>query len=311
MKNVVEKFLREVKVNNKENTYINYKIDLTQFVEWIKEYKGIEEVDEAIAAADFDDINEYKHYLVESFEKTSVNRKVMVLKSFYNFAKYSLKLECNPMEGVKGFKVEHKEKEFISVDEVKKIIELTMIRESNERNFLFNSKRNRFLIALLVTNGLRIEEALGIKFKDLEICDEGKFYMVNLKGDRIKNELDKRVPIANKVLEYFKEYLVELEKISTCSGEDYLFISSKGKKLTTKASNDMIQKYAGRLNEDIKITNHSLRHTCNAKLISDGVSSILIDNLLGWKAKGSMSATVYFHNTFELDQKKVQITNFL
>lgn len=312
MMTVIDRFLRDVKENNAENTYINYKIDLNQFKDWVLAAKGINNVNEAIKETTFDDIDDYKHYLRENFEKSSINRKIMALKSFFAFAKNSLRMAENPTEGIKGFKLTNKEESTcISVDVVKKIIELTRIRESNERNFLFNSKRNRFLIAFLTTCGLRIEEALGIKFKDIKECEGGEYYMVDIKASDVKNNLNKRVPIANKTLEYYRDYLAELKKISDCKDDDYLIISSRGKKLTTKASNDMVKKYMNRIDDSINITNHTFRHTCNNKLVADGVSSILIDDLLGWKGSG-MSATVYFHNnTVELDRKKVQITNFL
>ena len=304
MHKYIERFL-EVKVElyKEKNTYVNYKIDLKQLDLHMTEILG----EDWVATVDNDEMELYvKSLKKKKYEATTINRKIASASSFFGYCVDKGWIEKNPMKGIELFRVYKKKKDMLDIEDIKKIIDSTYVREVREKNYEFNSARNRFILAFLTSTGLRISELLSLDIKSLEKVSEG--YMVNISAERIKNNVDKRVPIANKTLEYFNEYMEQREK-NGFANNDILILSRNGKKMTRVAIQRMISKYCERNGfEELNITPHTFRHICTSVLRRNRVEDSLIFNILGWK-EGIMA--VYTDDISMLDNAKITSCNII
>ena len=304
MNNYIERYL-EVKVGlyKEKNTYVNYKIDLGQLDLHMTESLGKDWIEKV----DNDDMELYiKSLKDKGYETTSINRKIASASSFFGYCVDKGWIDKNPMKGIELFKVYKKKKDMLDIEDIRKIIDSTYTREVREKNYEFNSARNRFILAFLTSTGLRIGELLNLDMKSLEKVSEG--YMVNISAESIKNNIDKRVPIANKTLEYFNEYMEQREK-NGFANNDTIILSRNGKKMTRDAIQKMITKYCERNGfGDLNITPHTFRHICTGVLRRNRVEDSLIFNILGWK-EGIMS--VYTDDISMLDSAKIISCNII
>lgn len=304
MNKIVEKFL-DLKINlyKTKNTYINYKIDLSQLDLHMSRKLGKDWVETATN----DDMALYIKYLKDSnYEVASINRKIASASKFFKYCVDSDYRVKNPMSGIELFDLPVKIKKPLLIDDIRKMIELTYTREIREKNYEFASARNRFIMALLATTGLRISELMNINMYKLEKIEAG--YMVNISSSDTKGKVNKRVPIANKTLEYFDEYMIQREKCGF-SDRDILVLSRTGKEMTRNSVQKMLDKYTERAGiTEIEVTPHVFRHTCTGILRRNRVEDSLIYNILGWK-EGIMAT--YTDDITSLDEAKIECCNIL
>ena len=245
MEMIINRFERELlRAETSANTIKAYKSDLAKFYDYIKINLGDDiGFEESLSLIEYRELEDFVFYLEDkNYSRSTINRVIMALKTFFNY--YSKYTGSNPSQGLKGYKkTMPKQKKILTKEEVEKILNQTQTKRYGEKNVDFNSQRDRFLLALLSTTGLRIEEALSIKLKDIDDYENYKMININIHNED-STKLNKRVPIAGKVLEYYKNYINEYEKKFDLKDDSYLIVSARsGKKLETKSSNIMIKKY--------------------------------------------------------------------
>lgn len=304
MKEKIERFL-DVKVATyfTDNTVKNYRIDLEQLNEYMTKELG----NNWITKVTNDDMEYYISKLVkQGYELTTVNRKIASASKFFKYAVIRGWINKNPMNGIDLFKPNKKKKDTLSIDEIRMIIDESYKKTQGERGFEFSSARNRFIIALLTTTGLRVGELINADLSNLQKVDGG--YMLHIDAIDVKNKIDKRVPIANKTLEYFEEYMSIREK-NGYTKSNKMIISRTQKPMTRNGVDKVINKYVDRCGiTDRNITPHSFRHTCTSLLRQNGVDTSLIYSILGWK-EGIMAT--YTDDISVMDQRKIICCNLI
>ncbi len=300
----IERFLDiKVELYKEKNTYINYKIDLRQLDLHMTSSLG----ENWLSSITNDDMESYIHSLRQKgYEASTINRKIASASSFFSYCIDKEWITKNPMKGIELFKVFKKKKNILEIEDVRRMILSTYKRSTKEKKYEFLSSRNRFILSLLTTTGLRVSELMELKVDMLEKIEKG--YMLNISAEKIKNNIDKRVPIANKTLEYFNDYMTEREKMGFSTKEE-IILSITGNKMTRRGVQKMINKCAQRSDLiHLEITPHTFRHTCTGILRKNRVEDSLICNVLGWK-EGIMS--VYTDDISMLDEAKVMCCNII
>lgn len=307
MEMIIDRFEKElIRSDVSINTIKAYKSDLNKFYDYIKmNLNNNISFEECLPLIKYRDLEDFVFYLEdESYSKSTINRIIMTLKKFFNYiSKYT---GDNPSQLLQGYKkTMPKQKKILTTEEVNKILNQTQTKRYGERFASFNSQRDRFLLSLLATTGLRIEESLNIKFKDIENYENYKMININMHNED-STKLNKRVPVSGVVLEYYNNYIDEYKKKFDLTNEDYLIVSARsGRKIETKSSNLMIKKYCDELKIE-GVSNHCFRHYANISLISVGTPDSIRNKILGWSCKGDMGTTIYFHNTEEIDKLMVK-----
>lgn len=226
---------------------------------------------------------------------STINTKLSTLKNYYNWLVELKEIQSNPFESIKFLKAfivkeETRQKDIINLEDFHKVIASTRIRQKGERNFYFMSTRTRLLLNLLVGNGCRIEEALNIHLKDIKSLKNNNGYYIELKSNKVKNHIDKKLFIVGPILEAYNEYIKERMKLVADDKEDFLFCSNNNKKIDEKDNNRQLKKLMERNEirnqegEIVNFTNHCCRHLCATVLIKKlGYTKDQVSRLLGWK----------------------------
>lgn len=248
--------LRYVK-NYSENTIKSYETDCILFSKFLKK---------DISLATSDDIRSYFKVLSDKSDKT-LARSMSSLRAFYDYLIKKNIIKTNPMDNITSPKIGKYLPEVLSIEEVDKLLEIVP-----KDAFTF---RNRCILELLYSTGLRITELVTLKFENISIDDA----LIKVMG---KGSKERVVPMNDITCEYLKKYIEEIrptmiKKIQT----DYIFLNNHGKPLTRQAVFLMIKKRALEAGIKKEISPHTLRHSFATHLLQNGADIRFIQELLG------------------------------
>ena len=171
------------------------------------------------------DIVEFENFrswivsLVESgVSNRSVNRKIASLKAYYKFLLGVGILTINPLSKHKALKTSKKIEIPFSETEMEDV--LSQIPFENN----FEGKRNKLIIELLYTTGIRRAELIGLKVKDVDY----QAMTIKVLGKRNKERI---IPLLGATKELFLEYNLERSTLSVIQDEAYIFLTDKGNKM--------------------------------------------------------------------------------
>ncbi len=209
----------------------------------------------------------------------SLARKLSSFRTFYDFMVKKGYLTVNPMDGVEGPKIGKYLPDVLSVEEVDRLLDF-----EPDDNFSF---RNRCILELLYSTGLRISELTSLKLENVNL-DES---LIKVMG---KGSKERIVPLNDIATEYMGKYIKEIRpNMLKKEQTDYIFLNNHGKVLTRQAVFKMIKKRA----EDVKlgkdISPHTLRHSFATHLLQNGADIRFIQELLGHSDVGTTE--IYTH----------------
>jgi site-specific recombinase XerD len=229
----------------------------------------------------------------------SVNRMLSALRSYLRFLIDSDQENIPiPPDAIKMVKTEKKESQVAELDELIKLIESPEVFEKKE-NVKF---RNRAILELLFSSGMRISELINLNREDLKISkdekiDESKIYIL---GKAKKQRFVYLTPRAK----FYLERYIHLRQ------DDYqaLFIPYRGLRSGTKdtyqvrLSNNYVQakikEYRKLIGIVVPTSAHSLRHGFATYLAENGASPAAIQRLLGHESLQTTSKYVHTNDKY-------------
>lgn len=249
------KHLIKKEVSN--NTLTSYVIDLKYFEKFIKERFNID-----IPEVTEEHIIQYQLYMRnKNWASGTRARKTITIKDFYEFA--SKKFQTgNPAKEIITPKIEKRKPKFLTKQEVQKLLDATKTKNEPFRS------RDRLIILLFATVGLRVGELVKIKLTDL---NSG---FLRVTGKRNKERV---IKLNKDIIKAWDEYLKVRPNVS-----EYLFLNKDGNPITVRGVQYIIEQYLQQTNLDRKgYSVHTLRHTA-ATLILKGTRNMrLVQNILG------------------------------
>lgn len=277
MKEVLNKFIDYLlnQKNYSKNTIKNYKKDISQFISFLKEEKigDFEKVG-------YDDFIKFISKLKSSeFKEKSIGRKIAAIKSFYKFLTLRKYIKKNPALLIKSPKIPERLPNFLTYNEVLKILE---IPPRDNWQYL----RDRAIIELLYSTGIRVGELVNLKIEDINFAEE----VIKVKG---KGRKERIVPVGKFALDCLIEYIERRPN----KGEKFVFLNKYGKKLTERSVERIIKKYSIIAGINKKVTPHTLRHTFATHLLDRGADLRFVQELLGHER--ITTTQVYTHLTIE------------
>ncbi len=268
----------ELEKNYSEHTITAYRTDLLAFEEFIA--GTYDEVD--LKEVNYPQVRSWIVKLVdEGFSNTSINRKLSSLKSYYKFLQKSKQLEISPMSRHKALKTSRKLQVPFSETEVKAAID-SFPAEG------FEELRNKLMIELFYSTGIRRSELINIKLENVDIS--GRSLKVRGKGNK-----ERFIPLLPSVVDTVKAYLPERKIIEKSHSQGYLFLTGKGVKMYDSLVYRTINNYFRGVSSKLKKSPHILRHSFATHLLNQGAHLNAVKELLG---HSSLAATqVYTHNS--------------
>ncbi|MEK7590200.1 MAG: tyrosine-type recombinase/integrase [Patescibacteria group bacterium] len=294
----LDDFLLSLQTNNySHETVYNYERDLKVFDQFLQEDVGISDFQRASKQT----IELYKAYLASRDRKTAVggqNKANLAsysrnrhLSSLRRYIKYLIEMDYQtPIvpENIKLIKTEKKVPKVAEFDDLVRLIESPTKFEKNP----IVAKRNRAMLEVLFSTGLRISELVNLKKNQID--KEGKIFVM---GKGKKERFVYLTPRAQKNLNQYLSIRVD--------DSPFVFISYRGSRASKKENfvstnylQEKIKKYREYLGINIPTSAHSLRHGFATYLAEQGANPAAIQILLGHESLDTTTRYVHASQQF-------------
>ncbi len=219
----------------------------------------------------------------------SLQRWLSSLRSFFQFCLRQRWLEHNPAQGIEAPKSAKKLPKTLDADQVCQFVEV------EQTGFL--GVRDRAMLELLYSSGLRLAELAGLNLSDLDLRDG----MVTVTG---KGGKTRSLPVGRYAREALQQWLIERSPLLHSpqnqrddTDSDALFISKKGSRLGHRAIQQRLKHYSLQQGMDNRISPHMLRHSFASHMLESSGDLRAVQELLG---HANISTTqIYTHLDFQ------------
>jgi integrase/recombinase XerC len=150
----------------------------------------------------------------------------------------------------------------------------------------FESVRNKLIVELFYSTGMRRNELINIKIYDVDFVNE----TVKVLGKRNK---ERYIPLLKSVLESLKKYSKLREEIEV--EVPYLFLTKSGKKIYDMLVYRVINNYFSAVSSKVKKSPHVIRHSFATHLLNEGADLNAVKELLGHSSLASTQ--IYTHSS--------------
>ena len=238
---------------------------------------------ESIEHANYGQIRSWIVALVnDGISNVSVNRKIASLKAFYKFLLKIKQIEVSPLLRHKALKTAKTIQIPFSEKEVLNVL------DHMQNPVGFEEIRNKLIIDLFYTTGIRRAELIHLKLSDVNLSGT----VIKVLGKRNKERILPILPIIIAQLKLFLNERLCLDSVVDC---EYLFLTKKGLKLNDSFVYRLINSYFSTVSEKVKKSPHILRHTFATHLLNNGADLNSVKELLGHSSLASTQ--VYTHNS--------------
>lgn len=195
-------------------------------------------------------------------------RIISGIKSFYRFLLLDDYITVDPTELLESPKIGLKLPEVLSVNEINNILDSIDLS-------LPEGQRNRAMLEVLYSCGLRVTELITLRFSDVYF-DEG-FIKVEGKGSK-----QRLVPISDTAIREIKNYLQDRNLMVVKKGfEDTLFLSRRGTGLSRIMVFHIIKQQTAMAGVHKNVSPHTFRHSFATHLLEGGANLRAIQDMLG------------------------------
>jgi integrase/recombinase XerC len=267
-----------------ENTIMSYESDIEQFYEFLR---GPEKKPVDIEKVDNLDIRGYLAQMSRlGLKKSSAQRKLASIRSFFKYLFREGLLDKNPAKLVSTPKKEKELPSFLSVDDA------VMLVEAPEGDSL-TAWRDRAILETFYSSGLRISELAGLTHEGLELAN-GTVRVIG-KGNK-----ERLVPLGDKAASAMLEYLnaCRANGIHAARSDQPVFVNARGEGLAVRTIRRVVEKYRKATGVKGRLTPHTLRHTFATHMLAGGADLRSIQEMLG---HASLSTTQKYTHV-NLDQ---------
>ena len=231
--------------------------------------------------------------------KRSIQRKLSALRSFFRFLIREGAAAENPFLRMPGLKTDRPLPEIMNISEVERLIaavakywnEAVADGRSRPQDAAFAAARDGALVELIYSGGLRISEAMGADYGDV---DWGRRVLL-VRG---KGKKERLCPIGGPALDALRRYLPFRRDMG--GGRDNaspLFLNRFGERLTPRSFQRNLKDYLTEAGLPPDLTPHKLRHSFATHLLDAGADLRSVQELLGHK---NLSTTqIYTHVSAE------------
>ena len=219
--------------------------------------------------------------LDEGVTARSVNRKISTLKSYYKFHKRQGDIESLPTAQLQSPKQKKQLPAFLKESEMDRLLDQFNFEEG------FPGLRDRILIELLYSSGMRLSELIGLRLNDVDLSAQN----VKVLGKRNKERI---IPLHQGIIDLLNTYM---DQRAAVAQGNQLIVTDKGKKIYPKFVYRKVNYYLSQVTSLGKKSPHVLRHTFATHMLNNGADLNTIKEILG---HANLSATqVYTHNSIE------------
>ena len=267
--------------NYSNNTIIAYKNDLEVFQKFCqKEFNH-----KNLKTSNYSFIRSWVVSLVESgLSNRSINRKVSVLRSFFNFLLKIGEIDKSPLKNHKPLKEEKKVQVPFSEKEINLLLEGDFFKKDYEGTMI------KTLIELFYSTGLRLSEVTNLKRTSVDLDNK----KIKVLGKRNKERI---IPIIESLKNQLLKFQELKKQIISGPESEFFFVDEKNIKLKNIYVYKVVNNYLNKVSTKSKRSPHMLRHSFATHLLNHGADINSVKELLGHT---SLAATqIYTHTSME------------
>jgi integrase/recombinase XerD len=260
-----------------EHTVNNYSLDVQKLVQYLE----VHDMSLSPLQITSEDIQSFIYKMAKEINPRTQSRLISGLRSFYDYLIFENYCTSNPLERIEAPKIGRKLPDTLSVNDIDRIV-ATIDLSSPQ------GERNRAIIEILYSCGLRVSELTALKISDLFFDED--FIKVTGKGNK-----QRFVPIGaltQKYINLYKDHVRVQMKIET-PFNDTLFLNRRGKQLSRAMIFTIVKKAAEEADIQKNISPHTFRHSFATHLLENGADLRAIQMMLGHQ---SITTTeIYMH----------------
>jgi len=294
MIDLAEKYQRHLTVRNYAPGTIGGNLFyLNRFLSFLKE-RGIRE----ISGVTKDVIQAYQTDLYERINRrgepnsvASQNNALKAVKSFLRFLAREGYLIGDPARDISYARAPKKlPRSILTQTEAKKVLHAPDVKT-------VLGYRDRTLLEVLYSTGIRKEEAINLKVLEVD-CRDGFLRVNSGKGGK-----DRVVPVGKIACRYLENYVLAVRPcLIREPRNDFLFLSLKGNKFSKNMLWDIVKKHAERAKIKKVVSPHTFRHTCATLMLRNKANIRHIPEMLG---HASLDSTQVYTAVSITDLKEV------
>ncbi len=285
--------------NYSEKTADAYRIDLLQLYDFLtgnieesfQDYFELDTIIEngepEIRSITVSDLRSFIEYCFDkNLKKSSLERKIAVLRSFFTFLVRRDLIDSDPSKKLIYPKREQRLPRFLYLKEYESLI--------NFEVKTFFDARDKAVLSMFYSTGARIAEIQDAKMSGLDFS-AGRLKVAGKGGD------DRIVFLTPESLDSLQEYLAMRNRLFGNPGGP-LFVNKRGEGISIKGIYNLVMKRAAAAGLAHKITPHTLRHSFATEILNQGADIRAVQEMLGHK---SISTTQKYTHTTKERLKKV------
>lgn len=251
--------------NLSHNTILSYKNDITNLLRFAEDNNVNDEND-----IDYKLLNKFFIMLSDiGISGSSAARYLSSHRGFFSYLLQNNYVQKDPTERIVSPKRVKKLPAVLSFNEIDKMLEAP-----DTGNIL--GLRDKALMELMYSSGLRVSEAINITLGDLHFNDE----LIRVLGKGLKERL---IPVGSSAVYWVDQYLVtarpKLEK--KLKSKNVLFLNKRGTKLSRMGVWKIIDRYAVEVEISHEVHPHTFRHSFATHLLEGGADLRSVQEMLG------------------------------
>lgn len=213
----------------------------------------------------------------------SIHRLLSSVRAFYRFLVREGQAGYDPAAGVRAPKRRRVLPETLDADRMQGLLDGAL--EGGDETLI---ARDRAMLELMYSSGLRVSELVGLNLEDLR---EGEVDVRHGKGAR-----ERRVPVGRHAREALGKWMKHRGSLAA-EGETAMFVSRRGGRLSVRSVQVRFKQWALRLGQDSGLHPHMLRHSFASHLLESSGDLRAVQELLG---HANISTTqIYTHLDFQ------------
>lgn len=259
-------YINYLKINRNYSLYTikNYELDITDFINFCNDKKI------KINKVKYDEVKAYLLILHnKKYKSSTISRKLSSIRNFYSYLYDNEVVDKNIFKNLPSPKKDRKLPKFVTGDDIDILFSIPDTSSAL-------GQRNRLILEMLYSTGIRVSELCNIKINDIDFNNKS----IKILGKGSKERIVLYGDICDKIL---KMYLDDGRNILlNGKNNEYLIVGLNRKEsLSTRSVELIIDDIIRKASLNKNVTPHVFRHTFATHLLNEGCDILIVKELLG------------------------------
>lgn len=262
IKDFIEYLQRERRMS--KNTLEAYKRDVHEFVA----FEGARGMTDLLDTSSTEIVAFLHDLKISGKSAATVNRKLASVRAFFNFLMNSELVSSNPTADIKSPKIERKELEYLTLEEVDKLLETP---DDSIRGI-----RDKAILEVLYATGIRVSELIEADLEDINM----RMGFITCDGEQSKARI---VPLGRPARAALETYIYEARNalVKDNTEEKALFVNYYGSRITRQGLWKVLKEYGEKAGIEKKLTPNIMRNSFAVHMLQNGADLKSLQELMG------------------------------